>query len=68
MEYDLHILRLFDAAFWVGDGERNEMVPAVTLPLNVSLDVGSYRGTQRDLATIDMDSWGHVLGQVTRPR
>ena len=30
-------------------------VAVVTLPLNVSLDLGLVRGTQHDLAMIDMD-------------
>jgi len=33
----------------------------VTLPLNISLDLGSERGAQHDLAQIDTDSGGHML-------
>ena len=31
------------------------VVASVTLPLNVSLDLGSRHGAQHDLATIDTD-------------
>jgi len=39
---------------------------SVTLPLNVSLDLGSICGAQHDLATIDTDPCDHVLEWVTR--
>ncbi len=31
VEYDLHILRLPNVAFWTGDGEGDEVIPAVGL-------------------------------------
>jgi len=34
---------------------ENEIMINVTLPLNVSLDLGSMCGVQHDLATIDTD-------------
>ena len=35
---------------------------SVTLPLNVSLDLGSYRGTQHNLALVDTDpSWSRAM-------
>ncbi len=48
-------------------GVNNDNPLIVTLPLNISLDVGSQHRAQHDLAEIDTDFLSHVLGRVTRP-